>query len=309
MAMTKISIIGAGNVGALCAKQLADRGYARITLLDIVEGLAQGKGLDIQESMPVAGTDTSIIGTGQYQETANSNLAIITAGITRKPGMTRDDLLATNMSIVSEVTRKLLVHSPDPIIIVATNPVDAMTYLVKHTSGLPRSRVFGLSGVLDSSRLRSFIAEELNVSVADIFACILGQHGDSAVVIPRLTTVHGIPITSLLSKEKIDRLVERAVRAGAEIVGLLKAGSAAFAPSAAIVRMVDAVVLDRKEILPCATCMEGEYGLRDTAIGIPVKLGWEGIEQVIELDLLDDERAALKNSAEVVSGMIRDMRV
>ncbi|MFO8143590.1 MAG: malate dehydrogenase [Dehalococcoidales bacterium] len=307
--MTKISVIGAGNVGALCAKQLADRGYARITLLDVVEGLAQGKGLDIQESMPVAGTDTTIIGTGQYQETAGSDLAIITAGVTRKPGMTRDDLLTTNMNIVSEVTRKLLAHSPKAIIIVATNPVDAMTYLVKSISGLPRSRVFGLSGVLDSSRLRSFIAKELNVSAADIFACILGQHGDSAVVIPRLTTVHGIPITSLLSREKIDRLVERAVRAGAEIVELLKTGSASFAPSAAIARMADAVVLDKKEILPCAVCMEGEYGLRDTTIGVPVKLGREGIEQIIELELRDDEKAALKESADVVRGMIKDMGI
>ncbi len=309
MVMTKISVIGAGNVGALCAKQLADRGYARITLLDVVEGLAQGKGLDIQESMPVAGTDTTIIGTGQYQETAGSDLAIITAGVTRKPGMTRDDLLTTNMNIVSEVTRKLLAHSPKAIIIVATNPVDAMTYLVKSISGLPRSRVFGLSGVLDSSRLRSFIAKELNVSAADIFACILGQHGDSAVVIPRLTTVHGIPITSLLSREKIDRLVERAVRAGAEIVELLKTGSASFAPSAAIARMADAVVLDKKEILPCAVCMEGEYGLRDTTIGVPVKLGREGIEQIIELELRDDEKAALKESADVVRGMIKDMGI
>ena len=309
MAITRVSIIGAGNVGALCAKQLADRGYAGITLLDIVEGLARGKGLDIQESMPVTGTDTSITGTDQYRHTAGSDLAIITAGVTRKPGMTRDELLTTNMNIVSEVTRKLLAHSPNPIIIVATNPVDAMTYLVKHTSGLPRSRVFGLSGVLDTSRLRCFIAEELNVSVADVFACILGQHGDSAVVIPRLTTVHGIPITSLLSREKIDRLVGRAVMAGAEIVGLLKSGSASFAPAAAIARMVDAVILDKKEILPCATCIEGEYGLKDTVISVPVKLGKGGIEEVIELELLDDEKAALASSAEVVSSMIRGMGI
>ena len=305
--MNKISIIGAGNVGALCAQRIADRGYADIVLLDIIEGLAQGKGLDILESQPVRGVDTRIIGTNRYQETAGSDVVVITAGVARKPGMTRDDLLLTNMKIVGEVTREVVNYSPDPIIIVATNPVDAMTYLVRHISGLPRNRVFGLSGVLDTSRLRSFIAEELHVSVADVFACILGQHGDASVVIPRLTTVYGIPITRLLPGETVDRLVERAIKGGAEIVGLLKTGSASFAPSASIARMVDAVVLDRKEILPCAACLEGEYGLRDTVIGVPVKLGSDGIEQVIELELTDEEKAALADSAGVVRGMIKVM--
>ena len=305
--MNKISIIGAGNVGALCAQRIADRGYADIVLLDIIEGLAQGKGLDILESQPVRGLDTCIIGTNRYQETAGSDVVVITAGVARKPGMTRDDLLLTNMKIVGEVTREVVNYSPDPIIIVATNPVDAMTYLVRHISGLPRNRVFGLSGVLDTSRLRSFIAEELHVSVADVFACILGQHGDASVVIPRLTTVYGIPITRLLPGETVDRLVERAIKGGAEIVGLLKTGSASFAPSASIARMVDAVVLDRKEILPCAACLEGEYGLRDTVIGVPVKLGSDGIEQVIELELTDEEKVALADSAGVVRGMIKVM--
>jgi malate dehydrogenase len=302
--MNKISIIGAGNVGALCAQRIADRGYADIVLLDIIEGLAQGKGLDILESQPVPGLDTRIIGTNRYQETAGSDVVIITSGVARKPGMTRDDLLLTNMKIVSEVTRKVVNHSSDPIIIVATNPVDAMTYLARHISGLPRNRVFGLSGVLDTSRLRSFIAEELNVSVEDVFACILGQHGDASVVIPRLTTVYGIPITRLLPRETVDRLVERTIKGGAEIVGLLKTGSASFAPSAAIAQMVDAVILDKKKTLPCAACLEGEYGLRDTVIGVPVKLGRDGIEQVIELELTDEERAALAGSADVVREMV-----
>ena len=305
--MNKISIIGAGNVGALCAQRIADRGYADIVLLDIVEGLAEGKGLDILESLPVSGLDTRVIGTSKYQETAASDVVIITSGVARKPGMTRDDLLLTNMKIVGEVTRKVVSHSPDPVIIVATNPVDAMTYLVRHISGLSRNRVFGLSGVLDTSRLRSFIAEELNVSVEDVFACILGQHGDAAVVIPRLTTVHGIPITRLLAGDIVDRLVERSIKGGAEIVGLLKTGSASFAPSAAIAHMVDAVVLDKKQILPCSTCLEGEYGLRDTAIGVPVKLGRDGIEQVVELDLTDDERETLAASANVVREMVKVM--
>lgn len=305
--MNKISIIGAGNVGALCAQRIADRGYADIVLLDIIEGLAQGKGLDILESQPVSGVDTRIIGTNHYQETAGSDVVIITSGVARKPGMTRDDLLLTNMKIVSEVTRKVVNHSPDPIIIVATNPVDAMTYLVRHISGLPRNRVFGLSGVLDTSRLRSFIAEELNVSVEDVFACILGQHGDASVVIPRLTTVYGIPITRLLPRETVDRLVERAIKGGAEIVGLLKTGSASFAPSASIAQMVGAVILDKKKTLPCAACLEGEYGLEDTVIGVPVKLGRDGIEQVIELELTDEERAALAGSADVVREMIKVM--
>jgi len=305
--MNKISIIGAGNVGALCAQRIADRGYADIVLLDIIEGLAQGKGLDILESQPVSGLDTRIIGTNRYQETAGSDVVIITSGVARKPGMTRDDLLLTNMKIVSEVTRKIVNHSPQPIIIVATNPVDAMTYLVRHISGLPRNRVFGLSGVLDTSRLRSFISEELNVSVEDVFVCILGQHGDASVVIPRLTTVHGIPITRLLPKDTVDRLVERAIKGGAEIVGLLKTGSASFAPSASIAQMVDAVILDKKKILPCASCLEGEYGLRDTVIGVPVKLGRDGIEQVIELELTDEESAALAGSADVVREMVKVM--
>ena len=305
--MSKISIIGAGNVGALCAQRIADRGYADIVLLDIIEGLAQGKGLDILESQPVSGLDTRIIGTNRYQETAGSDVVIITSGVARKPGMTRDDLLLTNMKIVSEVTRKIVDHSPQPIIIVATNPVDAMTYLVRYISGLPRNRVFGLSGVLDTSRLRSFISEELNVSVEDVFACILGQHGDASVVIPRLTTVYGIPITRLLPRETVDRLVERAIKGGAEIVGLLKTGSASFAPSASIAQMVDAVILDKKKILPCAACLEGEYGLRDTVIGVPVKLGRDGIEQVIELELTDEESAALAGSAAVVREMVKVM--
>jgi len=307
--MKKISIIGAGNVGALCAQRIADRGYADIVLLDVIEGLARGRALDIMESLPISGTDVSVVGTADYRKTAGSDMVIITAGLARKPGMSRDDLLKTNMDIVSEVIRRSMDYSPEPVVIVATNPVDALTYMVKQISGLPRGRVFGLSGVLDSSRFQSFIAEELNVSVEDISACIIGQHGGAAVVIPRLTTVCGIPITRILPEETISRLVDRTIKAGAEIVDLLKTGSASFAPSAAISRMVDAVVLDKKKTLTCVYCLDGEYGLNGTAIGVPVKVGINGVEQVIELDLTDEERVALASSAEVVKDMIGQMKL
>jgi len=307
--MKKISIIGAGNVGALCAQRIADRGYADIVLLDVIEGLARGRALDIMESLPISGTDVSVVGTADYRKTAGSDMVIITAGLARKPGMSRDDLLKTNMDIVSEVIRRSMDYSPEPVVIVATNPVDALTYMVQQISGLPRSRVFGLSGVLDISRFRSFIADELNVSVEDISACIIGQHGGAAVVIPRLTTVCGIPITRILPEETISRLVDRTIKAGAEIVDLLKTGSASFAPSAAISRMVDAVVLDKKKTLTCVYCLDGEYGLNGTAIGVPVKVGINGVEQVIELDLTDEERLALASSAEVVKDMIGQMKL
>ncbi|MBL7125392.1 MAG: malate dehydrogenase [Dehalococcoidales bacterium] len=306
---SKISIIGAGNVGATCAQRLAERGYADIVLMDIIEGLPQGKALDIAESAPILNFDTHIIGTNSYQETANSDVVIITSGTGRKPGMTRDELLLTNMKIITEVTHNVVNHSPNGIIIMVTNPVDAMTHLAIHTSQFPRNRVFGLSGVLDSTRFSSFIATELNVSVKDVSACVLGQHGRNMVVIPRLSTVSGTPITKLLPQETINRLVARTIGGGEEIVGLLKTGSAFYTPSAAIAQMVDAVILDKKEILPCATYLQGEYGIKDTVISVPVKLGKSGIEQIIELELTPEEKQALATSAKAVQELVKTVKL
>jgi len=306
---SKVSIIGAGNVGATCAQRIAERGYADIVLVDIIEGLPQGKSLDMLESMPIFGCDRHIIGTNSYQQTANSDVVVITSGVPRKPGMTREELLQTNMNIVTEVTRNVVSHSPNCIIIMVTNPLEAMTYLALRISRFPKNRVMGLSGVLDSARLRSFIAAELNVSVEDVFACILGQHGEKMVILPRLCTVCGVPITKLLPQETINRLVERTLKAGAEIVGLLKTGSAFYAPSAAVAQMVEAIILDKKQILPCATYLEGEYGIRDTVISVPVKLGKNGIEQIIELELTTEEKAALANSAKAVDELVRAMKL
>jgi len=305
----KISIIGAGNVGASCAQRIAERGYADIVLVDIIEGLPQGKALDILESAPILNFDSRLIGTNSYEETADSDVVIITSGVGRKPGMTRDELLLTNMDIVTQVTRNVVNYSPDCIIIVVTNPVDAMTYLALHISQFPRNRIFGLSGALDAARLSSFIAAELKVSVEDVSACVLGEHGKNMVVIPRLSTVKGTPITKLLPKETIDRLVERTIKGGAEIVELLKTGSAFYAPSAAVAQMVDAIILDEKKILPCATRLEGEYGIRDIVIGVPVKLGRGGIEQIIELELTDEEKAALTSSAKAVQELVKRMKL
>jgi len=305
----KVSIIGAGNVGSSCAQRIAERDYADITLLDIVEGLPQGKALDIQESGPVLGFDTCLTGTNSYEETAGSDVVVITSGVARKPGMSRDDLLLTNKEIIVAVTRNTVSQSPDCVVIVATNPVDAMVYLALHESGFNRNRVFGLSGVLDTARLSSFIAEELDVSVEDVAACVLGEHGRSMVLVPRLTTVNGTPITEILPAETVDRLVERTVGGGAEIVGLLKTGSAFYAPSAAIAQMVEAVLLDKKRILPCAVRLDGEYGVTDTVISVPVKLGRSGVEQVIELQLTAEEKDALTDSAKSVQELIKVMKL
>ncbi len=305
----KVSIIGAGNVGSSTAQRIAEHDYADIVLVDIVEGLPQGKALDIQESGPVLGFDTRLTGTNGYEETAGSDVVVITSGIARKPGMTRDDLLMTNMEIVGSVTRSVVDQSPDCVIVIATNPVDAMVYLTLHEGKLPGNRVVGLSGGLDTARLNSFIAAELEVSVEDVAACVLGEHGKSMVVVPRLTTVNGTPITKLLSEETINHLVERTVGGGAEIVGLLKNGSAFYAPSAAIAQMVEAILLDKKKILPCAVRLDGEYGLNDTVVSVPVKLGWDGVEQVIELELTEEENAALAESAQAVQDLIRVMNL
>jgi len=305
----KISIIGAGNVGASCAQRLAERDYADIVLVDIIDGLPQGKALDILESAPILNFNSRIIGTNNYPETANSDVVVITSGSPRKPGMTRDELLRTNVSIITEVTRNIVKYSPNCIILMVTNPVEAMTYLALHISRFSRNRVLGLSGVLDGARLSSFIAAELNAPVKNISPCVLGQHGENMVIIPRLSTVNGTPITELLPRETIDRLVQRTIGGGAEIVELLKTGSAFYAPSAAVAQMVDTIILDKKETLPCAAYLDGEYGAKDMVITVPVKLGRNGIEQIIELELTNDEKAALANSAEAVQELVRGMKL
>ena len=307
--LSKVSIIGAGSVGATCAQRIVERGYADIVLVDIIEGQPQGKALDILESAPILNFNSHLIGTNNYQETANSDVVIITSGLARKPGMTRDELLLANMNIITEVTHNVVNYSPNCIIIMVTNPLDAMLYLAIRVSKFPRNRVFGLSGALDTARLRSFIAAELGVSVEDVFACVLGEHGKNMVVIPRLSTVCGIPITKLLSQETINKLVERTIGAGAEIVGLLKTGSAFYAPSAAVAQMVEAIILDKKQILPCAAYLDGEYGIKDTVISVPVKLGKNGIEQIIELELTPDEKVALANSAKAVQELVKIMKL
>ena len=281
-----------------------EKGYADIVLLDIIEGLPQGKALDILESAPILGFNSSITGTNDYKDTANSDVVVITSGITRKPGMTRDELLKTNAKIVTEVTQNVARHSPDCTIIIVTNPVDAMTYLALQVSGFSKNRFMGLSGVLDSARLSSFIAAELKVPVSEVSSLVLGEHGQSMVVIPRLATVKGKPITELLSRETIERLVERTINGGAEIVSLLKTSSAFYAPAAAAARMVEAIITDKKEILPCAAYLQGEYGIKDVVIGVPVRLGRNGIEKIIELELTPEEKSALKSSAEAVRRLI-----
>jgi len=275
--------------------------------VDIVPGLAQGKALDISQSAPIVNFNTSVSGANSYQETANSEVVIITAGFSRKPGMTRDELCLTNMKVINDTIHNVVNHSPDSTIIMVTNPVDAMTYLALHASHFPRNRVVGLSGVLDGARLSSFIAAELKVSPASVSACILGEHGKNMLVIPRLTTVKGKPITELLPKETIDKLVGRTVMGGDEIVSLLKTGSAFYTPSAAVARMAEAIVLDKKETLLCAACLDGEYGIRDTVIDVPVRLGKKGIEEIIELELTKEEKQALNKSAEAVKQLIKTM--
>jgi malate dehydrogenase len=277
--------------------------------VDVIPGLAQGKALDIAQSAPIVEFDTHITGTDSYEETAGSDLVIITSGLSRKPGMTRDELLLANMKIVAEVTRSVVKYSPNCIIIMVANPVDAMTYLAIKTGRLPRNRVVGLSGALDGARFSSFIAAELKISPASVSACVLGEHGKNMLVIPRLTTVKGKPITKLLPQETIDKLTKRTIEGGAEIVNLLKTGSAFYAPSAAVARMAETIVLDKKEILLCSALLEGEYGIRDTVISVPARLGKNGIKEIIELKLTQEEKQALNKSAEAVRELIKIMGV
>ena len=304
----KVTVVGAGNVGATTAQRIHELGYADIVLVDVVEDLPQGKALDMLESGPVLGSDSQIVGSNGYEETANSDLAIITAGIARRPGMSRDDLLFTNMKIIGSVTEEVVKYSPNCILIVVTNPLDAMVQHAFRVSGFPRHRVFGMAGILDTSRFRTFIAQELDVSVEDVQAYVLGSHGDDMVPLVRYTTVGGIPITELLPQDAIDRLVRRTRQGGGEIVALLKAGSAYYAPSAAITQMAEAVLLDKKRILPCCAYLEGEYGIDGLYVGVPVKLGEKGIEEIIQIKLTDDEQAALNKSAQSVRELVEIMQ-
>ena len=304
---SKVTVVGAGNVGATTAQRIHQLGYADVVLVDVVEDLPQGKSLDMLESAPVMGTDAKIVGSNSYEATAGSDVVVITAGIARRPGMSRDDLLLTNMRITSSVTEQVVKYSPDCVIMPVTNPLDAMVQNVYEASGFPRSRVFGMAGVLDTARFRTFIAEELNVSVEDIQAFVLGGHGDDMVPLVRFTNVGGIPISELMAEEKIDQLVKRTRSGGGEIVELLKEGSAYYAPSAAITQMVEAVLLDKKRILPACVYLEGEFGINGLCVGVPVKLGAGGMEQVMEVKLTADEQAALKGSADTVQELVEVM--
>ena len=304
---SKVTVVGAGNVGATTAQRIHQLGYADVVLVDVVEDLPQGKSLDILESAPVTGTDAKITGSNGYEETAGSEIVVITAGIARRPGMSRDDLLLTNMRITSSVTEQVVKHSPDCIIIPVTNPLDAMVQNVFEASGFPRNRVFGMAGVLDTARFRTFIAEELNVSVEDVQAFVLGGHGDDMVPLTRFTNVAGIPISELMADEKVEQLVRRTRQGGGEIVELLKEGSAYYAPSAAITQMVEAVLLDKKRILPACTYLEGEYGINGLCVGVPVKLGASGMEQIMEIKLTTEEQATLKSSADSVRELVEVM--
>jgi malate dehydrogenase len=300
----KVTVVGGGNVGATLAQRLADKELADVVLIDIVEGMPQGKGLDIMEATPVEGSDARVTGTNDYRDTAGSEVVVITAGIARKPGMSRDDLLNTNYKIVRECTEQSLKHSPDAVLIVVSNPLDAMCQVAYKVSGLPRHRVFGMAGVLDSARMRTFIAMELGVSVENTHAFVLGGHGDTMVPLPRYSTVAGIPITELLPPEKVDAIVKRTANGGAEIVALLKTGSAYYAPSAAAAEMVDAVLKDKHKVLPCACYLEGEFGIRDLYVGVPAQLGERGVEKIWEIKLTDQERAALQKSAAAVKELV-----
>jgi malate dehydrogenase len=306
---TKISVVGAGNVGATVAQLIAYKELGDVIMVDIIEGLPQGKALDLLEAGPVEGYDSQVTGANNYEATADSHIVVITAGIARKPGMSRSDLITTNANIVRAVTEQVIKYSPEAYLIVVSNPLDAMVHLAKHVSGFPKNRVVGQAGVLDSTRFRTFIAQELNVSVEDTQAFVLGGHGDTMVPLPRYSTVAGIPITHLLPQETIDRLVQRTRDGGGEIVNLLKTGSAFYAPGAAVVQMVEAIVKDKKRVLPCTAYMEGEYGLRNIYFGVPVKLGAGGVEQIIEIELTADERAALQASAKEVEDTIQLLKL
>jgi malate dehydrogenase len=300
----KVTVIGAGNVGATTAQRIIETGLADVVLVDIVEGLPQGKALDLAEAAPVVGYDVRVTGTNDYADTAGSKIIVVTSGIPRKPGMSRDDLIATNAGIVGGVVSAAAAVSPDAIVIVVTNPLDVMCHVAMRASGFPRERVIGMAGVLDTARFRYFIADELDVSVRDVRAFVLGGHGDTMVPLPRYSTVGGVPITELISDERIAEIVDRTRNGGAEVVALLKTGSAYYAPAASVVEMVEAILLDRRRILPCAAYLEGEYGYDGLFVGVPVILGADGLEKVIEIALEPDEKAALDHSANAVRELL-----
>ena len=304
----KVTVVGAGNVGATVAQRIAEKEIADVVLVDIIGGLPQGKCLDMLESAPVERFDSKMIGSNSYEETAGSDVFVITAGVPRKPGMSRDDLVATNEGIVGDVVRKLLPGSPNSILIVVSNPLDAMCEVARRVSGFPRERVFGMAGILDSARMRWFLAEALGVSVESTQAFVLGGHGDTMVPLPRYSTVGGVPVTELLPKEKLDAIVKRTRDGGIEIVNLLKT-SAWYAPASAAVEMVDAVIRDKKKILPCAAYLKGEYGMNDVYLGVPVKLGSRGVEQIIEINLTPEEKTALEKSAGAVRELFKILKV
>ncbi len=305
----KISIIGSGHVGASVARNITEKELADVVILDILEGVPQGKGLDMLEACPVEGSDAQVLGTTDYADTADSEIVIITAGLTRRPGMRRDDLLAKNFAIVKAVTEAVVQQSPNCILLPVTNPLDAMCQAVYRISGFPRERVVGMAGVLDSARMRTFIAQELRVSVENTHAFVLGGHGDAMVPLPRYSTVAGIPITELMEANTIDRIVKRTAQGGAEIVKLLGTGSAYYAPAAAVVEMVEAILKDKRKILPCSVFLQGEYGIRDLFMGVPIKLGSRGLEEIIKITLTADEEAALKRSADAVRELIAVLKI
>ena len=300
----KVTVIGAGNVGATTAQRIAEAGLADVVLVDIVEGLPQGKGLDLAEAAPVVGHDSRLIGTNDYAETAGSDVVVVTSGLARQPGMSRDDLLAKNAGIVRSVVLAAVQHSPDAILIVVTNPLDAMCHVAFEASGFPRERVLGMAGVLDSARFRTFIAQELGVSVEDTHAFVLGGHGDTMVPLPRYSTVAGVPITELMPADRVTALVERTANGGAEIVELLKSGSAYYAPAASTFEMVESILLDRKRVLPCAVRLQGEFGIDGLFVGVPVVLGQSGMERIFEIELTAEERAAFDKSAAAVQELV-----
>jgi malate dehydrogenase len=308
-ARKKITVVGAGMVGATAAHWAASKELGDVCLVDIVEGMPQGKGLDLREAAPVEGFDSDIVGTNDYADTAGSDVVIITAGLPRKPGMSRDDLIAKNTEIVKTVTEQVVHYSPDAVLIVVSNPLDAMVYVAHQASGFPAHRVMGMAGVLDSARFRTFIADELDVSVEDVIAFVLGGHGDSMVPLPRFSSVGGVPITELLSSERIEELVDRTRKGGGEIVGLLKTGSAFFAPSASAVQMAEAVLKDKKRILPCAAYCDKEYNVGGYFVGVPAKLGDGGVKQVIEFSLTDEERKQFEASVQGVRDLVKTISV
>jgi malate dehydrogenase len=302
---TKITVVGAGNVGATAAQRLAERDYADVVLVDIVEGLPQGKALDLNQAGPVVGYEPHFVGTNGYDETAGSSICVITSGIARKPGMSRDDLLATNKQIVGDVTRELVARSPDAILVVVTNPLDAMCTVAYEQAGFPKQRVIGMAGVLDTARFRTFIAWELKVSARDVTGFVLGGHGDQMVPVVSNTNVSGIPVSELIAPDRLAEIVQRTRDGGAEVVKHLKSGSAYYAPSAAVAEMVDSIVLDQKRVLPCAALLEGEYGIDGIFMGVPCKLGRDGLEEIIEIQLTDEEKDELARSAGAVRELVK----